>query len=693
MIKNLAILALIVTSLLIGLVVYNQHLNTHSSIFIFYTSNVRGQIKPFSGVVMDHSYKNAGGLAYIKGYIESMSELFDYEPDQALLLDTGDALFGTAEAYLSMGMIPLRLMAKAGYDAMAIGNLEFEFGFQRLREFIKSNKVPMLAANYRDIEHPDTFKSHIMIEKNNTKIGIIGLGLKDLARNTRQENILKVEISDMKSSVNIAAADLIKKGAELIILLSHEPDLANVKNIDRIFPDVDIIIGDFIGPMSTRTHTSGRPFIAQTAPGRGGGIGMIRISRLPSGGWNFSNAINRLDPVDATAIAPNTQLLNEINIIEPTIDLLLNEVLTTSKSDYNTSFNSESSMGNLITDSMRAAAKTDIALQNSGGIRAGIKSGPVTVRNIYEVLPFENGIVTVNLTGWQIENLLEESLSGNTSFLQASGIECIYSSSKPDGFKIIQTQINGQPIEFDKRYSVAINDFMYNSTKSWPELLQSGEPTTVALLRESLQTYLASKDEIVADINRRFKDFGTLDQTLREQSMSYEYATLDTPVKHTSTIESKYLRLVAEIIRLQTKADIVFLPINLLNESASKLETVTPEQIVSDFKVSKAVILFELKGYQLRQLINDNIEKNAAAFTGFALENAGDDNFNILYLKGDFDDRHLYKIATTENFAQSTGLEIDFDSIKSVKYCSDVRRLFIYGLLNHGQVVPSRAIF
>ena len=189
MVKNLSIVAVLMMCLLAGLIISDYLKLPSKELVIFYTSNLRGQIKPFSGIVLDHKYDQAGGLAFIKGYIERMSKAFNFKPENTLLLDTGDALFGTAEATLTMGDVPLRLMAKAGYDAMAIGNMEFEYGFDALKGFINSNLVPMLACNYRDVSAPvsETFKPGIIVEKAGTKIGIIGLGHAELARNTRQE--------------------------------------------------------------------------------------------------------------------------------------------------------------------------------------------------------------------------------------------------------------------------------------------------------------------------------------------------------------------------------------------------------------------------------------------------------------------------------------------------------------------------
>ena len=404
MVRNLAVLALAMICLLAGMIIYDYLSIPSRNLIIFYTSNLRGQIKPFSGTVLDRQYDQIGGLAFIRGFISDTSRAFNFNPRQVLLLDTGDSLFGTAEASLTMGEVPLRLMGKAGYDAMTIGNMEFEYGFDALNGFVSSNHVPMLACNYRDIASPvgETFRGSLMVEKDGIKVGVIGLGHGQLARNTRQDNIVNLEIIDMKTSVQKAAAMLREKGAEVIVLLSHHPEVGGLENPAEVFPDVDIIIGDLIGPGAV---VSGRPMICQTAPGRGGGIGMVKISYV-GGKWDIAKGFQRIFTVDSSKITPDSELASEISRVEAKIDTLLDEVITTSTDSFSYSYTEESAIGTLIADCMREAAGSQVALTNSGGIKTSLGSGPVTLRNLYDILPFENNLVTVDLSGWQLENLI-----------------------------------------------------------------------------------------------------------------------------------------------------------------------------------------------------------------------------------------------------------------------------------------------
>lgn len=93
MVKNLSIIALILIGLLSGLLIKDYMSMPSRNLVIFYTSNLRGQIKPYSGVIQDTQYQQIGGLAFIKGFISETSNAFNFKPAEVLLLNTGDALF------------------------------------------------------------------------------------------------------------------------------------------------------------------------------------------------------------------------------------------------------------------------------------------------------------------------------------------------------------------------------------------------------------------------------------------------------------------------------------------------------------------------------------------------------------------------------------------------------------------------
>ncbi|HOY67315.1 MAG TPA: bifunctional UDP-sugar hydrolase/5'-nucleotidase [Candidatus Ozemobacteraceae bacterium] len=695
MIRNLTFLTIILTLILGGLLLKDHMSIPTRHLVIFYTSNLRGQINPFQGEVSDRVYEKAGGLAFLRGLIDDTMKTYRIDPKRALLVDTGDSLFGSPEAALTMGEVPFELLQKTGYDAIAVGNLEFEFGLDTLRRFISSGKLPMLACNYRDLASPvgNTFPGGIVVDKGGTRVGIIGLGMVDLARNTRQENILQVEITDMHAAVQKTATALKAQGAELIVLLSHQPGLDTRQDLPALFPDVDIIIGDLIG--TTVLAQGKKPLIVPTPPARGAGVGVIRIPFIGSA-WCLEKAIQTTLPVDASSIEPNAALVGEIGRVEAKVDSLLEEVIARAEGTFKRSFSEESSMGNLIADSIRAGAKTEIAFLNSGAIKSVLSSGPISLRDLYDALPFENTVMRTELAGWQIENLVEEGLSGRGSFMQTSGLTCTCSLHNPPGFRLVQIMVGDEPLDSNRTYSVAATDFMFNTPQNWPELRNGQSVRAFGLLRENMKQYLASMSVVTPSLERRYIDVPEGDETLRIQALSLELASLSTPVGHDGTFDSAYGRLVADVLRVETDSDFALVPATEIHSLNEPLTTLTPARLVGDMPKQVGVSTLVVPGETLQSLIEGMLATGGLplCFAGFSIELKDGALSKIYPWQGDFDRSRTWKVALPSDLPTNLGPRGGLASLTAAPYSTDLRRTFMNGVRRvGGKIELRRAVF
>lgn len=688
LLRQLTIVAILLVALLVGLLVRDHYNIPSRHLVIFYTSNLRGQINPFSTTIQEHPYEKAGGLAFIRGLIDDTIKRFQFDPEFVLLLDTGDALFGSAEASLTLGEAPYELMVKMGYQALAVGNMEFELGLDTLRRYAEQGKLPLLACNYRDLKSPlgNTFLPSVLIRRGPHKIGIIGLGHGDLARNTRQENVLQIEVTDLQTSVQKAAATLKLQGAELVILLSHHPSLDTRVDLAEIFPDVDVVIGDLIGPQPAGQPS--RPLLCQTAPARGAGLGMVKIPYIGQA-WNVERAFQTIMPVDATRVPPSPRLIEEIAKVESRIESLLEEVVGRAVGDFKRTYEDESTMGNLVTDAIREAAQTDIAFQNSGGIKAALSSGPISLRDLYDVLPFENSIIRLTLQGWQIENLVEESLSGRSTFLQASGLRCTYSGRNPPGFRLIQISVGEEPLDPDRDYTVAVNDFMVSTPVSWPELTQGRDRAVVGLLRESLKNYLAAQRVVSPTTERRFVDIGDTDETLRFQALEFELASLSEPLAHDGTPRSPLARFIADTLRTETDSDFALLPLSLVKAGGDPLGLLTPGRLLGVLPDYVGVETVAIPGEAVRRLLDHALASGGAplAFSGISVEMQDGKVTRLYPWEGDFDPARVYKVALPGRFAEEVARPAGVDLPKAVPWATDLRRLFLHGVRRRQGVV------
>jgi 2',3'-cyclic-nucleotide 2'-phosphodiesterase/3'-nucleotidase len=161
-------------------------------------------------------------------------------------------------------------------------------------------------------------------------------------------------------------------------------------------------------------------------------------------------------------------------------------------SDLTRSRQGESAVGDWVADAMRDTARVDIAFQNAGGLRADVAAGDLTVGDVFEVIPFDNTVVTVTLTGAQVLETLEQGVSP-TNCVQLSGLKLVYDPQKPRGQRVVSATLpGGKPIDPAARYKVATNDFMaqggdgFTTFAKGPDLVDTG-----ILVRESIQAYVA----------------------------------------------------------------------------------------------------------------------------------------------------------------------------------------------------------
>jgi 2',3'-cyclic-nucleotide 2'-phosphodiesterase (5'-nucleotidase family) len=120
----------------------------------------------------------------------------------------------------------------------------------------------------------------------------------------------------------------------------------------------------------------------------------------------------------------------------------------------------ESMIGNWMTDCTRTWTKTQIAFHNSGGIRADLPKGPVTLRDIFNIMPFDNAVLTLRMKGRAIRDILEHALGGSIGMIQVSGISFRYKADAPNGRRVKQVWVGDEPLKERRLYSVSAVDFL-----------------------------------------------------------------------------------------------------------------------------------------------------------------------------------------------------------------------------------------
>jgi 2',3'-cyclic-nucleotide 2'-phosphodiesterase (5'-nucleotidase family) len=175
---------------------------------------------------------------------------------------------------------------------------------------------------------------------------------------------------------------------------------------------------------------------------------------------------------------------------ETTVDLIRN-------------YRGESNIGNLIGDAMREAEKADIAFHNSGGIRADVPAGKITLEQLYAVLPFDDVLMSMDLTGKQILLILEQNAAMERGVLQVSGLKVKYDLTRPVGKRVVKVEVGGRPLRPDKSYRVVTTDFVAAGGEKFATFREGKNVRYGDDMRDALVAYLKRHSPVRPEVEGR----------------------------------------------------------------------------------------------------------------------------------------------------------------------------------------------
>ncbi len=459
-------------------------------ISIVYTNDLHGHVLPER--VRDWSGRT-GGYAVFVGWLKDVRRENEEKNVPTLLLDAGDIFMGTVEGNLTRGSSIIKLMNLAGYEAMTLGNHEFDFGFYNLQQLAELADFPFLSANVlqKKTDRLLSFtKPYIIKQYDGLTVGIIGVTTAEVPEITMAKNVGQVIFKEPIETVRTYQRLLEQEGIDLLIVLSHL-GLEEDKELARAVPKIDLIIGGHSHNLLTKPLRVGeRGTLICQAGSYGRFAGRIDLfvdtARDTISSFESIIFINRQwsSPAD---IATNRVLEGIKAEAGPEYDQVVGQTLQ----DILTDDNEESPLGDLIADAIRAAANAKVSFQNPYGIRGDLFQGKITRRDVFRILPFDDTIITMELTGRQIREILEQSLTKQKGMLQISGLRVEYGRDRPEGSRVLSVRIGEDQLEDGTRYTVATNGFLagggdYFSTFSGGETPRD----TGILLRDAFIDYI-----------------------------------------------------------------------------------------------------------------------------------------------------------------------------------------------------------
>jgi 5'-nucleotidase len=406
-----------------------------------------------------------GGLARVA----TLQKQIRAKSPNTIFMLAGDFISPSVASRLFKGKQMIAALNAAHLDIATFGNHEFDFGPEVLIERMKESNFAYAVANVIDKKTGKPFGGaapYVAKNFNGIRVAIFGLLVKETESLSSPGK--NVKFTDPILTGKRLARTLRQKGFDVIIALTHLT-MAEDKRLAAEC-DVDLIIGGHEHEL-LESMSGCAPIMKMGSDARNLGRIQINLARKPA------QKRYRIASMDWEAIPVTDQIADDpeadatISEYEKQLNASLAEVLgkTTVVLDARAAVirRGETNLGNFIADVYRQALSTDAALVNSGSIRSDATYGPgdLTKKDVLSILPFENGLVKVKLTGEHLKRILENGLSKageeDGRFPQVSGMSLIYDPTKPVGSRLINLEIGGKPVEPNQSYTLAISAYTF----------------------------------------------------------------------------------------------------------------------------------------------------------------------------------------------------------------------------------------
>ena len=402
-----------------------------------------------------------GGFARLATLVKRLR----LENPATLMVLAGDVISPSVASTLLRGEQMIAGLNAVGLDLATFGNHEFDFGPSVLAQRMRESALTWMSANVLDRRsgrpfggaHPEVFLTLAGV-----RLRVFGLTTPETEKTSNPGP--DVEIREVIGVARAMTAELKARGAQLLVAVTHQEmgedrTLAAAPGVE-----LDVILGG-------HEH---EPLIAEegrTLITKGGADARYLVQvdlwvgsdgRLRERSWTFHEVSARIPPdpqMEAIVRAYGERLGRELDVVIGATSVALEGRRGPLRTQ-------ETNLGDFITDAMRARAKTDVALINGGGIRSDriIPPGPLTRRDLAAMSPFGNVVMTLELTGRTLREVLEQALPQREreagGFLQVSGLTVSFDPARPAGARIVSIEVAGAPLDPDRRYTAAVVDYI-----------------------------------------------------------------------------------------------------------------------------------------------------------------------------------------------------------------------------------------
>lgn len=416
------------------------------TLVIFHTSDTHGFFYPQNKI---------GGFAALKNVI-------NHEKKPFLLLDSGDFANGTAEAKFSRGAKAVQLMNAVGYSAVTIGNHEFDFKDAGITALIQESKFPILAANLREKATgllPAGVQAARVFNVDGIKVAVIGLANNHPSQPTQKYTFIKP-----LTALSKALQEVEKQDPAVLIVIVHDSFvdyqhdiLPYMGQIAKHFPGrVQVVLGG-------HAHKIVNEYLESTLYVESGAhleaVSKITVNVDDETG-KFLSAQAKLISLNVDEVGQDktvAKLAEELR--EPGLD---NEVAVITKRLSKKPILPNTLDGELddwLADEGRKITKTEIFIHNTGGTRMDLLPGSLTRRQLIDLFPFNDVLISMEVPGYTLKKFIKSGLVPWNKYTY-SGITVSFDKIGPNRVKNLQIKINGKPLEKRQIYRVGTNSYI-----------------------------------------------------------------------------------------------------------------------------------------------------------------------------------------------------------------------------------------
>lgn len=418
-----------------------------------------------------------------------------------LLLDAGDTFHGLPIATISKGEKVVELMNLMGYDAMVPGNHDFNYGADRLLELAEKAEFSVLAANVKKQEDGTTIlKPYIIKEIDGVKIGIFGVTTPETKYKSHPKNTEGLDILDPVKVSEEIVNELKEQEVDMIICISHVglDESSEVKSTDiaENVEGIDIIVDGHSHSALTEGKLVGDTLIVQTGE-YDKNLGIVNVE--VKDGEILNKTAGLFTKEEAAELEEDAEVKAFIDEVEAANSEVTSVVIGETKVKLDGEREQvragETNLGNILTDAMIKASGADLAITNGGGIRASIDVGKITKLDVITVLPFGNQLTVIEVKGEDIVKALEHGTSSypetKGAFPQVGGMTFTLDLSKEVGNRVTDVMIQGEPIDLNRYYKLATNDFMAAGGDDYEMFADCKEIALYPALDEIVMDYIS----------------------------------------------------------------------------------------------------------------------------------------------------------------------------------------------------------